>query len=66
MIDFEEELKKFHPSLEVEDAAEAIYGQDLTDVADILIQMVEKAKEKTETEEILRFVISCLVYIIAT
>ena len=47
MIDFEEELKKFHPSLEVEDAAEAIYGQDLTDVADILIQMVEKAKEKT-------------------
>ena len=51
MIDFEEELKKFHPSLEVEDAAEAIYGQDLTDVADILRQMVEKAKEKTETEE---------------
>ena len=51
MIDFEEELKKFHPSLEVEDAAEAIYSQDLTDVADILIQMVEKAKEKTETEE---------------
>ena len=51
MIDFEEELKKFHPSLVVEDAAEAIYGQDLTDVADILIQMVEKAKEKTETEE---------------
>ena len=46
MIDFEEELKKFHPSLEVEDAAEAIYGQDLTDVADILIQMVEKAKEE--------------------
>ena len=51
MIDLEEELKKFHPSLEVEDAAEAIYGQGLTDVADILIQMVEKAKEKTETEE---------------
>ena len=30
MIDFEEELKKFHPSLEVEDAEEAIYNQDLT------------------------------------
>ena len=51
MIDFEEELKKNKPSREVEDAEEAIYGQDLTDVADILIQMVEKAKEKTETEE---------------
>ena len=51
MINFDEEIQKFQPSLEVEDAAEAIYGQDLTDVADILIQMVEKAKEKTETEE---------------
>lgn len=50
MIDFEEELKKFHPSLEVEDAAEAIYNQDLTDMADILINMVQKAKEKEEQE----------------
>ena len=32
MINFEEELKKFHPSLEVEDAEEAIYNQDLTDM----------------------------------
>lgn len=31
MIDFEEELKKFKPSLEVEEAEEAIYNQDLTD-----------------------------------
>ena len=30
MIDFEEELKKFQPSLEVEEAEEAIYNQDLT------------------------------------
>ena len=35
MINFEEELKKFYPSLEVEDAADAIYNQDLTDMADI-------------------------------
>ena len=40
MINFEEELKKFHPSLEVEDAEEAIYNQDLTDVADLLVKMV--------------------------
>ena len=26
MINFEEELRKFHPSLEVEDAEEAIYS----------------------------------------
>lgn len=46
MIEFEEELKKFHPSLEVEDAEEAIYNQDLTDLADVLVQMVKDAKEE--------------------
>lgn len=45
MIDFEEELKKFHPSLEVEDAEEAIYNQDLTDLADVLVKLVQDAKE---------------------
>jgi hypothetical protein len=43
MIDFEEELKKFHPSLEVEDAEEAIYNQDLTDMTDILLKMRGKS-----------------------
>lgn len=46
MINFEEELKKFHPSLEVEEAEEAIYNQDLTDLADILVSMVKKVKEE--------------------
>ena len=48
MINFEEELKKFHPSLEVEDAEEAIYNQDLTDMADVLVKMVTEAKEEDE------------------
>ena len=48
MIDFEEELKKFHPSLEVEDAEEAIYNQDLTDMADIFIKLTEKTKTEEE------------------
>ncbi len=50
MINFEEELKKFHPSLEIEDAADAIYNQDLTDMADILVGMLKEAKEE-EPEE---------------
>lgn len=49
MIDFEEELKKFHPSLEVEDAEEAIYNHDLTDLADILIKVLDKPR--TEEQE---------------
>ena len=46
MINFEEELKKFHPSLEVEDAEEAIYNQDLTEAADLLVKMMKEAEEK--------------------
>ena len=46
MINFEEELKKFHPSLEVEDVEDAIYNQDLTDLADVLVKMVKDAKEE--------------------
>lgn len=46
MINFEEELKKFHPSLEVEEAEEAIYNQDLTDVADVLVGMLKEVKEE--------------------
>ena len=44
MINFEDELKKFHPSLEVEDAEDAIYNQDLTDMADILVKMIKETE----------------------
>lgn len=46
MIDFEEELKKFHPSLEVEDVEDAIYNQDVTDLADVLVNLVKESKEE--------------------
>ena len=45
MINFEEELKKFHSSLEIEDAEDAIYNQDLTDMADIMVKIVKETKE---------------------
>ncbi|MDE7197847.1 MAG: hypothetical protein K2O15_03075 [Lachnospiraceae bacterium] len=48
MINFEEELKKFHPSLEVEDAEEAIYNQDLTDMADLMVKIVKESKKTGE------------------
>lgn len=50
MINFEEELKKFHPSLEVEDAEEAIYNQDLTDMADLLVKMIKESEEKSDNQ----------------
>lgn len=45
MINFEEEIKKFNPSLEVEDVSDAIYKQDITDVADLLIHMIKEDKD---------------------
>ena len=42
MLNFEDELKKFHPSLEVEDAEDAIYNQNLTDMTDILMKVLGK------------------------
>ena len=45
MLDFEEELKKFKPSLEVEDIEEAVYKEDLTDVKDILKQVMEERNQ---------------------
>lgn len=47
MINFTEELKRFHPSLEVEDAEDAIYNQDLTDVADLLVKMIKESEEES-------------------
>ena len=44
MLDFDEELKKFKPSVEVEQIEEAIYQEDLTDMTDILREMMKQNK----------------------
>ena len=44
MIDLGEELKKFEPSMEVEDAEDAIYNRDLTDMMDILQEMLKESR----------------------
>ena len=41
MINFEEEIKKFHPSLEVDEAEDAIYNNNTTDLTDILLEMMQ-------------------------
>ena len=45
MINFEKELKNFEPSLQVEEAESAIYNHDLTDVADIITEILRDVKE---------------------
>ena len=48
MINFEEELKKFHPSLEIEDAEDALYRKNLTDIADLVVEVVKEIKDDEE------------------
>lgn len=44
MLNYEEEIKKFQPSLEVEDIEGAVYQEDLTDMTDILREVIEQTK----------------------
>lgn len=46
MLNYEEELKKFQPSVEVEDIEDAVYQEDLTDMSDILREMIEQTNSK--------------------
>ena len=44
VINFEEELKNFKPSLEVEEAEQAIYNHELTDMTDVLQEILQDMK----------------------
>ena len=42
MLEYEKELKKFKPSLEVEDIEDAVYQEDLSDMTDLFKQVREQ------------------------
>lgn len=45
MIDFDEELSYYKPSLEIEEIEDAIVKSDLTDMADIMMELMKERKE---------------------
>ena len=45
MIDFEEELSRFKPSLEIEVVEDDIVKSDLTDMTDIMMELIKERKE---------------------
>ncbi len=45
MINFDEEIEKFQPSLEIEQAEDVIQNNDLTDISDILKELLKGNKE---------------------
>ncbi|MCI8597441.1 MAG: hypothetical protein HFJ10_03220 [Lachnospiraceae bacterium] len=44
MIDFEEELKRFHPSLEVEQVEENVYNNKPKDMSDLFQEMLKEMR----------------------
>ena len=46
MIDFEEEIERFKPSLDVEEVEDAIVKIDLTDMTDIMMELLKEKDEK--------------------
>lgn len=46
MLDFEEELKKFRPSLEIDQVEDTVYNNHLADVTDLMDEMIKELKER--------------------
>ena len=46
MLDFEEELKKFHTSLEIDQVEENVYSNNLADVTDLIDEMLKEIKDR--------------------
>lgn len=44
MINFEEELEKYEPSLDVEQVESVVNNNNLTDVTDIVRELITEAK----------------------
>ena len=44
MINFDEELRKFPKSMEVDQVEDAVNGHDMTDITDLMLQMLEQNK----------------------
>ena len=46
MLDFDEEIKKFQPSLEVEDAEDAIYNNEDPDRRELITKIIDGKSER--------------------
>ena len=46
MINFDEEIKKFKPSLEVDEAEDAIYQNNTTDVTEVIDKIIREITDK--------------------
>ena len=52
MINYEEEIKRFKPSLDVDQIEDAIVKVDLTDMNDIMTSLIEDAISQKKDERV--------------
>lgn len=45
MLDFEEELKNFQPSMEIGNVEDAIGREDLTDMTDLMMELLNNKEQ---------------------
>lgn len=48
MINYDEEIKKFSPSLEVDETEDAIYNSNIKDITDVVLEMLKEVKSNNE------------------
>lgn len=51
MINYDEEIKKFQPSLEVDEAEDAIYNNDMPDVTDIINRIMNELAVRQQEQQ---------------
>ena len=46
MVDFEEEIERFKPSLDIEEVEDAIVKSVLTEMTDVMMELIKETNEK--------------------
>lgn len=54
MINFQEEIQRFKPSLDVDNIEDAIAGMDLTDMNDLMMELVGNVVGKSTRKDSLQ------------
>ena len=54
MLNFEEELEKFQPSMDIEKVEDVVYHNNLADVTDIVKELIQEGVIKDEMSKMRR------------
>lgn len=52
MLNYDEEIKKFKPLAELDQLEDRLYAEDFQDMAEILIQVMQRTEQNAKGQEI--------------